>query len=140
MNVNIQDKINDIDTMITKITPIRAKNVRTMNTNTEPLLAELAELKETYRLLLIELKYPLILEGKEEVTGLAATANFSKYMLLFVFTLFLVISLIHIYKNPELGHLDLFILAIALVILVYYLYEYIQKRKRTGKKGLMYMA
>lgn len=134
LNEGILFKINDIDTLLTNIEPIQKDNLKFKETNTAPLLAQLNDLKATYRQLQKELKKPLLLEGNYEVSGIKTAAIFSNYMLILVFTLFFVVSLIYIYKNPEVGNLDLFILAIAIMILLYYLYEYIQKRRRIGKR------
>jgi hypothetical protein len=101
---------------------------------TGKLVAQLNELQTTYAELVSELKKPVELEGNYEMSGIKTNAIFSNYMLIVLFTLLLLGALIYIFQNPEVGNLDIFILGLGIVILIYYIYEYIVMKKRQGKK------
>ena len=60
-------------------------------------------------------------------------SNFSKYILYLILLLFVAGCLFYIYVVPESGNLDMFILTLGLIIIGYYLYDYVKKKMRDNK-------
>jgi hypothetical protein len=60
-------------------------------------------------------------------------SNFSKYILYLILLLFVAGCLFYIYVVPESGNLDMFILTLGLIIIGYYLYDYVKKKMRAKK-------
>jgi hypothetical protein len=70
------------------------------------------------------------LSGKISISSLKTESNFSKYILYLLFMIFFTVCLIYIYIVPETGNLDMFMLALGIIIIVYYLYDYFTKKIR----------
>lgn len=126
----ILEKIDDITELIQSTYPDEKDNKKYTNDNIAPFLRQFNNLKHTYAKLDEQLKKPLLLEGNYEISTIKVESRFSYYMLYIIFTLFIIGSLFIIFKNPEVGNLDTFILILAVMIIIYYIYEYIQMRKR----------
>ena len=60
-------------------------------------------------------------------------SNFSKYILYLILLLFVAGCLFYIYVVPESGNLDMFILTLGLIIIGYYLYDYVNNKMRAKK-------
>jgi hypothetical protein len=106
-------------------------NIFSKDSNTPILLNQFNQLQTTFQHLQEELKKPIELDGNFEATTIQAKSMFGNYILYLFLTLFVLGSLIYIFKNPEVGNLDIFMLILAVVIFVYYLYEYYQNRQRS---------
>jgi len=126
----ILERIDEITELIESTFPLQNDNITYTNKNIKPLLTQFNDLQKTYAQMIEDYKKPIQLQGNYEVSTIQVQSNFSQYTLYILFTLFIIGSLFHIFKNPEVGNLDMFILALALMILAYYVYEYIQMRKR----------
>jgi len=100
------------------------------NANYGALNQRINELNDTFINLNINLKIPDLFDGNFETSQIESTSNFNKYILYFIFAIFIIGCLIYITKNPEAGNIDMFILALAILILAYYLYEYITTKKK----------
>ena len=70
------------------------------------------------------------LSGKISISSLKTESNFSKYILYLLFMIFVTGCLLYIYIVPETGNLDMFMLALGIIIIVYYLYDYFTKKIR----------
>ena len=114
------------------IQPIQNDNVSYKNLSSAKLLTELNKLHSTFDNLKENLKKPILLEGNYEVSQLTSGANFSNYMLYFLCAIFVVVSLTFIYKNPEIGNLDIFMVVLAVGVLIYYIYDYYMMKQRKG--------
>jgi len=71
---------------------------------------------------------PVLLEGKFQNATLDTNTRFYKYGMYLIFAIFITISVIYIYFNPEETSLDMFMLIFAIFILIYYIYDYIKKK------------
>lgn len=69
-----------------------------------------------------------LLDGVYEEQDLKTNSNFIKNMLYLLFALFVIGCLVMIHLNPTEGKLDMFIMALGVIILVYYIYNYFQTR------------
>ena len=65
-----------------------------------------------------------------EEEDLKTNSNFIKNMLYILFALFVIGCLVMIHLNPTEGKLDMFIMALGVIILVYYIYNYFQTRMK----------
>ena len=127
---DILNDLSDLNTLIHNTDRSVADNIKAKERNSPILLAQFIELKKTFDELQEDLKEPILLDGNYEMTTLNVDSNYGRYLLFFLFTVFMIGSLIYIFKNPEVGNLDMFILVLAVIIFVYYIYEYIQDRKK----------
>ena len=134
MDRDILFKINDINTMLKNIDPKKKDNITFKDQNKEALLAELNQLKRTFYKLKRELKKPVLLEGNYEVSKLKTDGIYSNFILFILIAIFVIGSLVFIVINPEVGNLDMFMLGLAILIIIYYMYEYYTMKKRIGKK------
>ena len=130
MNADILSEINDINTMLNNSFQKQTDNINFKNVTVSPLLNQLNQLQSTYAELSGELAKPIQLEGNYEMTQLKSSSNFSQYLMYLILMIFILGCLIFIFKNPEVGNVDMFILVLAGIILVYYIYDYIVTKKR----------
>ena len=130
MRDEIMTELNDLNVLITSIKKPEDDNVAAMDKNTATLLNQYTQLQKTFLVLQEDLQEPIKLDGSYEATSIQVTEKFSNYILVFLFTAFFIGALCFIFINPDAGNLDMFMLALAIIIIVYYLYEYIQKRRR----------
>ena len=131
MRDTIVQETTDVNNLINSILLKQGVNRSTMDSNVAPFLHQLQALSvdfaEVERLAAI----PEEFNANFEATKLTSTSNFNRYMLYFLFAAFVIGCLIYITNNPESGSLDMFILALAIFILAYYVYEYVQLKKRS---------
>lgn len=123
-------EITDVNNLLNSILPKQGDNQFNMDSNIAPLLKQMEELKVTSAELKKLDEIPDLFDANFEITKLTTTSNFNKYILYFLFAAFVVGCLAYITQNPDSGNLDMFILALAILILVYYVYEYLQLKKR----------
>lgn len=77
-----------------------------------------------------EIKNEYDFEGPYEASLTKTTSTFYKNILFVLLAMFVIGCLIYIYAFPESGKLDMFILGLAIIIVGYYLYDYIVKKNR----------
>jgi len=127
----IVEEINEINELIMSTLPTKNDNIKYKDLNTQILLDQVNELKKTYEKLLEDLNKPIQLEGTYQVSKIQTASNYSRYILYLLFAIFIVGSLIYIFKNPEVGNLDMFIMVLAIIIFIYYIHEFIQYVRRS---------
>ena len=120
----IINNIENINNLIKKISPKINENKTKIDANANNLLTKFKSMKNTFNALETELAKPIDLTANYEMSKIKTSSTYGNYMLFFIFTVFIVGCLIYIYKKPEAGNLDMFILVLAIFILVYYIYEY----------------
>ena len=128
---NINKQIRDIQTLINNVSPKVIENNTLKDTNITKLLETLAQSKTTYAALVEEAKIPDFYTDMNETANIKANSNFSQYVLYLIFTIFFLIGLFFVLKNPEAGSLDILMLVLGLGVLLYYGYEYYMKKQRT---------
>jgi hypothetical protein len=121
---------NAINLLINQILPVTDANKTLADASVLTFLNEYQQLNDNFNVLVAELKKPMELDASYEVSHIKTESNFDHYILYMVGALFFVGSLIYILINPEVGNLDLFILALAILILAYHLYVYISQKIR----------
>ena len=117
--------------MINNVSPKVIENNTLKDTNITKLLETLAQSKTTYAALVEEAKIPDFYTDMNETANIKANSNFSQYVLYLIFTIFFLIGLFFVLKNPEAGSLDILMLVLGLGVLLYYGYEYYMKKQRT---------
>jgi hypothetical protein len=131
MSAEIITELTEINSLLNGTAEDISHNIFSKDSNTPILLNQFNQLQTTFQHLQEELKKPIELDGNFEATTIQAKSMFGNYILYLFLTLFVLGSLIYIFKNPEVGNLDIFMLILAVVIFVYYLYEYYQNRQRS---------
>lgn len=133
MRTNINNEVNDIYNLVKKIMPDKTNFQSAMVINVNKLIETMNQLKQTeelYEAKKEKLKEETpnydseILEGNYQNTLFTSNSNFYKYIVYLFFTIFVFGSVIYIYMKPEESNLDMFMLAFALSILLYYIYDY----------------
>lgn len=133
MRNNITNEVNNIYNLVKQIIPKKTtfKSQIEMNINKiSQTMNELQQAEELYEAKKKKLEEETpnydsdILEGNYKNTLLTSNSNFYKYIVYFFFTIFVIGSVIFIYMNPEESNLDMFMLAFAISILLYYIYDY----------------
>ena len=93
------------------------------------LLKKMEELQSSYEQLIEEITdTPQKFDGNYELSSITVKANFVKYMFYLLFTTVVVGCLCLLHFSPSAAYLDMFILALAGIITVYYGYYYFQNR------------
>lgn len=72
----------------------------------------------------------LELDGQYKTTSLNAESKFSKYILYLILLIFVAGCLFYIYMVPKSGNLDMFMLALGIIVIGYYIYDYIIQKMR----------
>jgi hypothetical protein len=72
----------------------------------------------------------LELDGQYTTTSINTESKFSKYILYLILLIFVVSCLFYIYMVPKSGNLDMFMLALGIIIIGYYIYDYVVKKMR----------
>ena len=127
----IVQKIMALNSLVEKIAPKGTSNRAAIDANYANLLTQYHEMTKQYEELNTELNNKTdLLKGNYEVAQLSTTTNFLTYILYIFFAIFIIGCLIYVYMFPEAGNLDMFILALAVIILVYYIYEIILEKYR----------
>lgn len=130
----ILNETNDIRRMIKNVFPKMADNQYYQNVSFTKFLQLIKEINGTFRELDIKLKIPDKFDANFEITKVQSSSNFNQYILYFIFAIFIIGCLIYISKKPEAGNIDMFILALAILIIIYYLYDYVVNKN--GKKKI----
>ena len=134
LQIDIKQLTLDINTLISNILPKGDNNKMALENNVATLVTKNQEMQYLYDKLQEHLAEPLKLEGEYEVSKIKTKSIFFTYMFFLIFAIFIVFCLILIYKKPESGNLDMFILALAVIIFVYYLYQHYVKYNRSLRK------
>jgi membrane-bound ClpP family serine protease len=133
IKTQIKSKVTAINNIMTTIGPMEQKNRDAVNFNIEKLndmMDELTikttELQEKEN----EIKNEYQFDGNYEASLIKTTSTFYKNIMFVLLAIFVIGCLIYIYAFPESGKLDMFILGLAIIIVGYYLYDYIVKKNR----------
>jgi membrane-bound ClpP family serine protease len=133
IKAQIKSKVTAINNIMTTIGPMEQKNREAVDFNIEKLndmMDELniktTELHEKEN----EIKNEYQFDGNYEESLIKTTSTFYKNIMFVLLAIFVIGCLIYIYAFPESGKLDMFILGLAIIIVVYYLYDYIVKKNR----------
>lgn len=133
MRTNISNEVNDIYNLVKKIMTNKTNFQSAMVFNVNKLTQTMNQLKQTEELYeakkqKLEEETPnydsKILEGNYQSTLLTSNSSFYRYIVYLFFSIFVVGSVIFIYIKPEESNLDMFMLAFAISILLYYIYDY----------------
>ena len=130
LDAQITQKINALNSLVSKVAPKGTANRAAIDANYTNILAQYTEMKSKYDELLTELQNPELLKGNYEVAQLTTNTKYFTYILYIFFTIFIIGCLIYLYMFPEAGNLDMFILALAVIIIVYYTYDVLLKKYR----------
>jgi len=137
MRNDLTTEINDIKNLVINLLPSGDNYASAITSNATKLIQTMNALEQSIvdidnkRKELIENNPdydPTILEGKYQNTTLDTNTQFFNYSMYFIFAVFITISIIYIYLNPEETSLDMFMLVLALFILMYYIYDYIKRK------------
>jgi hypothetical protein len=131
MRASIHSQIKNIKILIDNVLPKMHDNVFYQNSSVLPLLRKIKELQTTYAALVKEANIPDYYRASNETAHIKAKSGFDHYILYLLFTIFFLISLFFIFKNPEAGNLDMFMLALSGGIIVYYAYQYYDNWRRS---------
>lgn len=134
MDSFILNETNNIKILIKNLLPKMEDNHYYQNDNFTKFMQIINEINGVFRELDMKLKIPDLFDANFETAKIESTTNFNKYILYFIFAIFIIGCLIYITKNPEAGNIDMFILVLAVLIIIYYLYDYIMKKKKLWKK------
>jgi hypothetical protein len=131
----INTKVSAINNLINEIKSFGDANRSRVDINSTDLLKKLDEMTRSYEKLTENLMDPNSLDQKmEELDGnyeesqIKTDSNFIKYMFYLFFAIFIIGCLCLLYFFPSIENLDMFILALAAIIIVYYAYDYFQTR------------
>ena len=133
MRTNITNEVNDIYNLVKQIMPKKTTFKSSIEVNINKIsqtMNELQQAEELYEAKKKKLEEETpnydsdILEGNYQTTLLTSNSSFYKYIVYIFFTIFVIASVIYIYMNPEESNLDMFMLAFAISILLYYIYDY----------------
>jgi hypothetical protein len=129
LNETIKTEATSIGTLIAGIQGKKTDNEGAMDFKTPILLDKLNQLKSQYALV-EENVYgdDNHLDAANELSEIRVEANFNVYLIYFICTLFLAASLFYIQHNPDVKNLDMFILNLAILLSLYYLYEYLMTK------------
>jgi hypothetical protein len=137
MRNDLTTEINNIKNLVGNILPSKDNYKSAMTSNANKLI----QLMNTFEQSIVDLDNKRqhiiennpeydheILEGKFQNSTLDTNTQFYKYSMYLIFAVFITISMIYIYLNPEETSLDMFMLAFALFILMYYIYDYFKRK------------
>jgi len=140
LSTKIKIKLSEMNALIKTLMPLetnnrssanqKIKNIRDILTDLELKNAQINNMTPAEKKANEERAKDL--EDKHIVSSLKTDSSYSKYMLYFVFMLFVIAGLIYIYIVPESGNLDMFMLFVGLIIIGYYLYDYITIKIRNN--------
>jgi hypothetical protein len=129
----ILNMVKKINTAAAQVSAEDTINTSTIKTNAENLLNKINDMNVAFKNLNDyneQNKSHGQLDGIYENTQIETSSSYMKYMLYILFTLFVIGCLVFIYLSPSEGKLDMFILALGVIILVYYIYNYFETRHK----------
>ena len=129
INTQITTNATSLNALVKEIIPIGNSNRAKIDAGVEKLLAKIDDMQNIYKDFnqLIE-DEPAKLDANYEMSKIKTKSNFFKYILYLVFTVFVVGSLCLLHFFPSSAYLDMFIMALAGIIIVYYGYDYFENR------------
>jgi hypothetical protein len=136
---DIYVEISEIKNLVKKTLPSKVTNEAAMDSNVLKINKTIVQLenaiteldRKTTEAYTNNPNYdPEILEGNYQHSTLYSNSKFYHYSAYILFSIFIIVSLIYIYINPTETSLDIFILALSLLILVYYIYDYVKRGKK----------
>ena len=126
----ILDLSKTINTNLNLASTAKTINETSIQNNVTKLMNKIDAMNKAFTNLNIEANKPTELNGDYEVAQLTTKSSFMKHLLYIFFALLIAGCLIFINISPTEGKLDMFILGLGVVILVYYIYDYLQKYKK----------
>ena len=124
-----------LDSLVKKATPYSDANRGIMSAGAPALMAQINAMNASFEELQEKLNNNTdAFKFKEstsmfEVSQTITSSNFIKYMLYLFSAIFVLACLCLLYFFPSVAYLDMFILSLAIIIIVYYAYDYFQTRK-----------
>jgi hypothetical protein len=124
-----------LDSLVKKATPYSDANRGIMSAGAPALMAQINEMNASFEELQKKLNNKTDAYKFEELTSsfevsqTITSSNFIKYMLYLFSAIFVLACLCLLYFFPSVAYLDMFILSLAIIIIVYYAYDYFQTRK-----------
>ena len=131
----INNQATTLDSLVKKATPYSDANRGIMSAGAPALMAQINEMNASFEALQDKLNNKTDaykfeeLESSFEVAQTTTSSNFIKYMLYLFSAIFVLACLCLLYFFPSVAYLDMFILSLAIIIIVYYAYDYFQTRK-----------
>ena len=121
-----------IESSIQKVIPQEETNSAIIQTNAVNLVNKIKAMNTEF-IALNEFNAsnnPLEFDGNYEETKIKTTSHFMKYMLYIFFAIFIIVCLVMLNISPSESKLDMFILALGILIIMYYIYNYFQTRQK----------
>lgn len=124
-----------LDSLVKKATPYSDANRGIMSAGAPALMAQINAMNASFEELQEKLNNNTDafkfkeLTSRFEVSQTITSSNFIKYMLYLFSAIFVLACLCLLYFFPSVAYLDMFILSLAIIIIVYYAYDYFQTRK-----------
>jgi hypothetical protein len=125
----IKTLADTINSSLKLLAPTEQANSAAIQSNATNLINKINEMNTEFINLTAELNKPAELDGNYEFEQVKTTSNFMKKFLYFLLVIILVGCLVMLKIAPTEGKLDMFILGLGVIILVYYIYDYFQKRR-----------
>jgi hypothetical protein len=133
MNTSASNMTN----IMNQIGPSGNANRGRVDVGSKLLLTKMEELQSSYEQLMKEITdTPQKFDGNYELSSITVKTHFVKYMFYILFTIVVVGSLCLLHFFPSAAYLDMFILALAGIITVYYGYDYFQNRNNNESTTL----
>jgi len=136
---DIYTEINEIKNLVKTILPNKVNNNAAIGSNVFKINETIVQLenaiteldRKTTEAYTNNPDYdPEILEGNYQHTTLDVNSKFYHYSAYILFAIFIIASLIYIYINPDETSLDIFMLALSILILLYYIYDYFKRKPK----------
>ena len=132
ISAQLNSDITNLRTLIKQVVPKANANRARVDAGVGTLLAKIDEMQDVfneYKQLVID--EPAQFDGNYEISKIKTKSNFFKYILYLFFAIFVIGSLCLLHFFPSSAYLDMFIMALAGVIIVYYGYDYFENRNNT---------
>ena len=125
---NIHDEAAKLVTLAPTMNSTNLATRQIVDSGASNLSSKIDALDDSYRKLMDKLQEPIKLDGNYEISKIKTSANFINYMLSLLFAIFVLICLCLLHFYPTLVYLDMFIMALAAIIIAYYGYDYFENR------------
>ena len=132
ISAQLNSDITNLRTLIKQVVPKANANRARVDAGVGTLLAKIDEMQDVfneYKQLVID--EPAQFDDNYENSKIKTKSNFFKYILYLFFAIFVIGSLCLLHFFPSSAYLDMFIMALAGVIIVYYGYDYFENRNNT---------
>ena len=117
---------------IAKVIPQGETNTAIIETNATNLVNKIKAMQTEFTALneINAKNNPIELDGQYDETKVKTTSSFIKNIFYILFAIFVIVCLVVLNISPTESKLDMFILALGIIILVYYIYNYFQGRQK----------